>query len=83
MLNCSGETELTAAANQSDVAASQGAGARSNAAWTALSTLTYAFKKSDNGAKLRCVAYHDAYAPLNYRETDASLDVHCKFRLIV
>jgi len=74
-----GETELTSASNQSNLAASQqgvGAGARSNAAWTALSTLTYAFRKSDNGAKLRCVAFHDAYAPVNFRESDALLDVH-------
>jgi len=75
--------DVTASANQSDVAASQGAGPRSNAAWTAVSTLTYAFKKSDNGAKLRCVAFHDAYAPINFRETDALLDVHCKLAPLI
>jgi len=44
--------------------------------WSALSTLTYTFDKSHHKAKLRCRAYHTAYAPNNFKETIATLDVH-------
>ena len=46
--------------------------------WMAVSTLTYTFNKTDHSKRLRCVAFHEAYAGNKSREAAVNLDIHCE-----